>query len=133
MVERLGLTETERMLEYRAMSWASPQVISLGPTLQTGASLVFARKFSQSRFFNWIREYRITISTAVPTVNNMLLDRPVPITADDVPSLKFITSSAALLSVEKQLEFEHRYRIPIVQMCGMTEAGVMGGNPPAAS
>lgn len=131
-VERLGLTEAERMLEYRAMSWESPQVLSLGPTLQTGAGLVIAPEFSHRKFFEWIREYRITMAAGVPTVISMLLDRPVPVTAEDVPTLKFITSSAAPLPVEKQIEFERRYRIPIVQMCGMTEAGFMGGNPPAA-
>lgn len=130
--ERLGLTAADRMLEYRAMSWASPQVLSLGATLQTCAGLVFAPKFSRSRFFDWIREYRITIAAGVPTVINMLLERPVPVTGDDLPTLKFIMSSAAPLPAEKQVAFERCYRIPIVQMCGMTEAGFMGGNPPAA-
>jgi acyl-coenzyme A synthetase/AMP-(fatty) acid ligase len=62
----------------------------------------------------------------------MLLDRPLDVRHQQVPTLKFITSSSAPLSVERQREFERRYGIPIVQMCGMTEAGVMGGNPPAA-
>jgi acyl-coenzyme A synthetase/AMP-(fatty) acid ligase len=130
--ERLGLGPGDRLLEYRALSWASAQVVSLGPTLQTGTTLVLARKLSRSRFFDWIREQRVTIAAGVPPVINMLLDRPVPVTADDVPTLKFITSSAAPLPADRQLAFERRYRIPVIQMCGMTEAGLMGGNPPAA-
>jgi acyl-coenzyme A synthetase/AMP-(fatty) acid ligase len=132
MVERLRLTEADRILECRALSWASPQVLSLGPTLQTGARLVLAPRFSQRRFFDWIRDHGVTVAAGVPTALTMLLDRPVPVIGDELPTLRFITSSAAPLPAERQLEFERRYRIPIVQGCGMTEAGFMGGNPPDA-
>lgn len=132
LVERLGLTEADRLLEYRSLSWASPQVLSLGPTLQAGARLVLAPKFSRRRFFDWIREHRVTISAGVPTVLHILLDQAAPVTGDSVPTLRFITSSAAPLSVEKQVEFERRYRIPIVQGCGMTEAGFVAITPPGA-
>lgn len=130
--ERFGVTAGERVLECRSMAWASPQLLSIGGPLQTGATLVLARKFSHRHFFDWIRDHRITIAVGVPTVINMLLDRPVAVTAADVPSLKFITSSAAPLDPDRQREFEQRYGIPIVQGCGMTEAGWMAGNPPSA-
>jgi long-subunit acyl-CoA synthetase (AMP-forming) len=48
----------------------------------------------------------------------------------DVDSLKYITSSSAPLSIEKQRAFERIYEIPINQMAGMSEAGWMIGNPP---
>jgi len=129
MADRLGLTEADRMLDYRALSWASPQVMSFGPTLLAGAGYVLAPHFSHHRFFGWIRDHEVTVSIGVPTVLNMLIDRPLPVRASDVPTLRFMTSSSAPLAVERQREFEHRYGIPVVQMCGMTEAGVMGGNP----
>ncbi|HEV8311334.1 MAG TPA: AMP-binding protein [Methylomirabilota bacterium] len=132
LVERLGLTEDDRLLEYRALSWASPQVLSVGPSLQAGAGLVLAPRFSRRRFFDWIREYGVTVAAGVPTVFAVLLAEPVAVTAADLPSLRFMTSSSAPLPVETQLAFERRYGIPIVQGCGMTEAGFMGGNPPGA-
>jgi len=132
IVERLGLGDADRLLEYRALSWASPQVLTLGPSLQAGAGLVLAPRFSRRRLFTWIREHGVTVAAGVPAVIEMLLAEPVPETADDVPALRFMTSSAAPLPVETQLEFERRYRIPIVQGCGMTEAGFMGLNPPHA-
>ncbi len=132
LVQRLGITEADRLLEYRALSWASPQVLSLGPTLQAGARLVLAPRFSRTRFFDWIREHGITIAAGVPAVFEMLLDRPATITRADLPTLRFITSSAAPLPAERQREFERRYGLPIVQGCGMTEAGFMGMNPPDA-
>lgn len=130
--ERFGVAAGERVLECRSLAWASPQLLSIGGPLQTAATVVLARKFSHRHFFDWIRDHRVTIAVGVPTVINMLLDRPLGVTAADVPSLKFITSSAAPLDPDRQREFERVYRIPIVQGCGMTEAGWMAGNPPSA-
>ncbi len=104
-IERLALGEADTILDYRHFSWSSPQILSVGPTLLTGATLVLARKFSQARFFDWLR--------------------------DDLPALRFMTSSTAPLSVEKHLEFEKTYGIPIVQLAGGTETGFMCGNSPS--
>jgi acyl-coenzyme A synthetase/AMP-(fatty) acid ligase len=128
--ERLALTEADVILDYRHFSWSSPQILSIGPTLQTGATLVLARRFSQARFFDWLREYGVTVAVGIPTVINMLLARPVELTRAAVPRLRFMTSSTAPLSVEKHLEFEKTYGIPIVQLAGGTETGFMCGNHP---
>ncbi len=128
--ERFGFTAGDRVLEYRSLAWASPQLLGLGATLHAGATLILARKFSHRRFFDWIADHRVTIAAGIPTVVTMLLDRPVSPVA--VPTLKFLTSSAAPLAAERERDFEARYGVPIVQGCGMTEAGFMAGNPPAA-
>lgn len=129
---RFDLRESDRVLEYRSLAWASPQLLSLGGTLQAGSTLVLARRFSHHQIFDWVRDHAVSIAVGVPTVINMLLDRPVPLTAADLPGLRFITSSSAPLAAERQLEFEERYGVPIVQGGGMTEAGWMAGNPPSA-
>ncbi len=132
VVDRLEITADDRVLEYRAYSWESPQLLSIGTTHHTGATLVLARKFSQSHFFEWLQRYQVTVSAGVPTVISMLLARPVPIRRENLPALRFITSSTAPLPREKHEEFERRYGIPIVQACGMSEAGFMAGNSPRA-
>lgn len=129
-VERLGITEADRILDYRHFSWSSPQILSIGPSIQAGATLVFAKRFSQSHFFDWIKAHNVTIAVGIPTAISMLLNRPIPARKEDLPSLRFMTSSTAPLSMEKQKEFEERYGIPIVQMAGSTETGFMAGNPP---
>jgi long-chain acyl-CoA synthetase len=129
-VDRLELTEADTILDYRHFSWSSPQILSIGPTLVTGATLVLARKFSQARFFDWVREYGVTVAVGIPTVINMLLSRPVTVTGADLPKLRFMTSSTAPLSVERHVEFEKTYSIPIVQLAGGTETGFMCGNHP---
>jgi acyl-coenzyme A synthetase/AMP-(fatty) acid ligase len=131
--QRFGIARGDRVLEYRSLAWASPQLLSLGATLHAGAVVVLGRRFSQHRFFDWIREHGITIAVGVPTVIHMLLERPREVTAASLPSLRFITSSSAPLTVDRQRDFERRYGIPVVQGCGMTEAGFMAGNPPGAS
>jgi long-chain acyl-CoA synthetase len=130
VVQKLGLTRDDRVLEYRAYSWASTQLLTILSTVRVGATLILARKFSRSKFPEWLRKYDVTISSGVPTVLNILVDDPVELKREDVPALKYVTSSSAPLSVAKQLEFERIYGIPIQQMGGMTEAGWMIGNPP---
>jgi acyl-coenzyme A synthetase/AMP-(fatty) acid ligase len=129
-VDRLELTESDTILDYRHFSWSSPQILSIGPALLTGATLVLARKFSQARFFDWLGEYGVTVAVGIPTVINMLLARPVAMTRADLPKLRFMTSSTAPLSVDKHVEFERTYGIPIVQLAGGTETGFMCGNEP---
>jgi len=130
-VERLRITEADTILDYRHFSWSSPQILSIGPTLLTGATLVLARKFSQARFFDWVRDHGVTVAVGIPTVINMLLSRPLGVTKADLPKLRFMTSSTAPLSVDKHVEFERTYGIPIVQLAGGTETGFMCGNDPA--
>jgi acyl-coenzyme A synthetase/AMP-(fatty) acid ligase len=129
--DRLELGEADTILDYRHFSWSSPQILSIGPTMLTGATLVLARKFSQARFFDWLRDYGVTVAVGIPTVINMLLARPVAVTKADLPKLRFMTSSTAPLSLEKHVEFEKTYGIPIVQLAGGTETGFMCGNHPA--
>ena len=55
-LEFLGLTEDDRTLEYRSFGWNSAQVLSLLPFLQKGLTMHIAKRFSHSRFFEWIRD-----------------------------------------------------------------------------
>ena len=131
-IDRLGITERDTILDYRHFSWSSPEILSIGPALLTGATLVLARRFSQGRFFAWLRDHDVTVAVGIPTVINMLLSRPAAVTKADLPKLRFMTSSTAPLSVDKHLEFERTYGIPIVQLAGGTETGFMCGNDPDA-
>src|SRR5262249_53366937 len=56
-LEFLGLTEDDRTLEYRSFGWNSAQVLSLMPFLEKGLTMHVAKRFSHSRFFEWIRRH----------------------------------------------------------------------------
>jgi acyl-coenzyme A synthetase/AMP-(fatty) acid ligase len=127
-LDMLGLTENDRTLEYRSFGWNSAQVLSLMPFLQTGLTLHIAKRFSHSRFFEWIKQYGLTFSAGVPTVVNMLLNKPLGYTAADIPTLRLMTCSTAPLSPEQWTRFETTYGLTLLQLYGMSEAGWICGN-----
>lgn len=132
VIDGFRLTEHDTMLEYRALTWCSPQVLSVTSMLQLGGSFVLAKRFSGSHFFDWIRKYGVTVSAGVPTAITMLLERPHPVTKADLPTLRYMTTSTSPIAPETFEAFQKRYAIPLVQGCGMSEAGFMFSNDPLA-
>jgi long-chain acyl-CoA synthetase len=128
ILECLGLSADDRILEYRSFGWNSAQVLSLMPFLEKGLTLHIARRFSHTRFFEWIARYGITFAAGVPTVINMLLSKPLDYRAQDVPTLRSMSCSSAPLTLEQWQRFERMYGIKLLQMYGMSEAGWLCGN-----
>jgi acyl-CoA synthetase (AMP-forming)/AMP-acid ligase II len=122
IAETLTLRADDRMLEFRSLNWVSAQELGGLAPLFRGATLLLARKFSQSHYFEWLRDYRATIGVCNPTGIAMLVNRPVPIKAADLPGLRFVTSSSAALTAEHWRAFEAMYGIPIAQGYGSSEA-----------
>lgn len=127
-IDFLGLTSDDKTLEYRSFGWNSAQVLSLMPWIELGLSMYIAKRFSRSRFFNWIQDHDLTFSAGVPTVINMLLNEPTGIKATDIPSLRLMTCSTAPLSPEQWKRFEEMYGVTLLQLYGMSEAGWICGN-----
>src|SRR5260370_27051011 len=98
------------------------------PFLEKGLTMHIAKRFSHSRFFEWIRDRGITFSAGVPTVLNMLLHKPLGYTAKDVPTLRLMSCSTAPLTAQQWLQFEEMYGVKLLQMYGMSEAGWVCGN-----
>lgn len=128
--ERWSITPDDRILEFRSFSWASAHMLSLNPALLTGAALIFARHFSRSRFLEWVTEYKPTIIVAVPTVVNMLLESPPENAATAFDGVRFVSCSTAPLMPEQHRRFEDTYGVPLVQLYGMSEGGVVCANYP---
>ena len=119
----LGLKPGDRVLDCRSYSWLSAQHMSLGAPLVAGASTFMAKHFSQSRYFDWLRDYRIDIGFVVPTIVNMLINRPQAVKGSDLPRLRFLTSSSAPLLEEQWRKFEAMYGIRLAQSAGSSEGG----------
>jgi acyl-coenzyme A synthetase/AMP-(fatty) acid ligase len=124
----IGLQQNDRMLDCRSYTWLSAQNMSLGGPLTRGATVHMAGHFSRSRYFDWVRKYRIDIAICVPTMINMFLNEPVDIKGEDVPHLRFMTSSSAPLLVEPWKHFEDMYGITLCQSYGCSEGGLMCGH-----
>jgi acyl-coenzyme A synthetase/AMP-(fatty) acid ligase len=125
-LEFLGLTAEDRTLEYRSFGWNSAQVLSLMPFLEKGLTMHIARRFSRSRFFDWISRYGITFAAGVPTVLNMLLHEPPA--HGTLPTLRLMSCSSAPLAAQQWRQFEDMYGVKLLQMYGMSEAGWVCGN-----
>jgi acyl-coenzyme A synthetase/AMP-(fatty) acid ligase len=94
--------------------------------LQKGLTLHIARRFSHSRFFDWIRDNGITFAAGVPTVLNMLLNKPVE--AKPTPTLRLMSCSTAPLTAQQWTQFEEMYGAKLLQLYGMSETGWVCGN-----
>jgi acyl-coenzyme A synthetase/AMP-(fatty) acid ligase len=127
-VDFTGLGPDDRLLEYRTFSWLSPQIVTFMPFVTLGLSVFMAEGFSRTRFFDWVREHKITVAAGVPTVINMLLDRPVDVKRAEIASLRLMTASSAPLAPERWRQFEERYGVPIAQFYGASEGGWLCGN-----
>ena len=128
IADAFGVTSDDRILDYRSMNWMSAQVLSaLGPVAK-GATLLLARRFSVSKFFDWVNDNRATIAAGNPTIINMLVNREAGRGHGAAPSLRFLTSSSAPLLVSEWRRFEATFGIPVCQGYGASEVGWIAGS-----
>lgn len=127
-IDFTGMTAADRLLEYRTFSWLSPQIVTFMPFVQLGLSVFMADGFSRSRFFDWVRDHRISVAAGVPTVINMLLDDPVEAAPEHTRTLRLMTASSAPLAPDSWRRFESRYGIRLLQFYGASEGGWLCGN-----
>ena len=121
--EGFGITADDRVYDFRSFNWASAQLLGALVPVNRGATLVMAQKFSASRFFQHVRDHGVTVAAGNPTTVNILLNAEEKAHRDNVPTLRFITSSSAPLTLEEWRRFEQKFGIPIAQGYGSSETG----------
>jgi acyl-coenzyme A synthetase/AMP-(fatty) acid ligase len=124
-----GITAEDRLYDFRPFSWASAQLLGALAVVNRGATLILAEKFSASRFFPHLRDHGVTIATGNPTTINILLNSEDNAHHDNLPALRFITSSSAPLLFEDWKRFEQKFGIPIAQGCGASEVSWIAAIP----
>jgi acyl-CoA synthetase (AMP-forming)/AMP-acid ligase II len=139
--EGFGITAADRVYDFRSFNWASAQLLGALVPVNVGATLVMAQRFSASRFFKDLRDHRVTVAAGNPTTLNILLNTPPPFPPpktgegregahrDNLPHLRFLTSSSAPLTPEEWRRFEQRFGIPIAQGYGSSETGWIAAIP----
>jgi acyl-CoA synthetase (AMP-forming)/AMP-acid ligase II len=125
VADAVELGEDDRVLDCRSYTWLSAQNMSLGAPLFRGATVWMAKHFSRSRYFDWVKAYRITMGVSVPTILNMFLNEPVPVHGRDLPHLRFLMTSSAPMLPEQWRRFEDTYGILVCQSAGCSEGGLM--------
>lgn len=124
----LELRPGDRMLEYRSLTWYSPQILSLMPFLQLGTTLHLTRQFSRMRFAEWIARHRIDVAAGVPTVLNILLSGPLEALRQGAAGLRVMSSSSAPLAPSTWRRFEAETGIRVINLYGCSEGGWVCGN-----
>ncbi|WP_318503851.1 AMP-binding protein [Bacillus sp. T3] len=96
------------------------QVVAVLSTFLSEGKIVIAPKFSASKFWNVVKEHKVTWVSAVPAVISILLngERPKEIS----PNFRFIRSASSQLPMVNARRFERRFGVPVIQSYGMTEA-----------
>jgi len=105
--------------------------ITLLPTLLSGGCVVLPRRFNANSFWNWVTEYRCTWFALVPTLISHLLQWTDPVrNGADLVQVRFARSSSAPLAPNQHRAFEEKFKLPLIEAMGMTEAGgVIFSNP----
>jgi long-chain acyl-CoA synthetase len=124
-----GIGADDRLYDFRPFSWNSAQTLGALAVLNRGATLVLAEKFSASRFFQHLRDHGVTIATGNPTTINILLNSEQTAHRDNLPTLRFVTSSSAPLLLEEWKRFEQKFGIPVAQGCGASEVSWIAAIP----
>ncbi len=103
-------------------------VVSLYSSLMAGSTLIIARKFSRTHFWEWVEHYQVTWASIVPAIVEILLttDRPAFLPG----SIRFFRTGASSLSAAALNAFEAKFGIPLIETYGLSEAASEAvGNP----
>jgi amino acid adenylation domain-containing protein len=127
----LALGSRDRLLNVLPLFHAHGLISGLLTALAAGSSVISAPGFEPGSFFGWLREFRPTWYTAVPTIHQALLSRSGhPKQGMQRSSLRLVRSASASLSPDTLAELESLFGVPVIETYGMTEtASQIAANP----
>lgn len=119
----LNLVASDRALNIMPLFHIHGIIASLLSSLVSGGSIVCVPDFNATEFFQWVKTFKPTWYTAVPTMHQSILDR-----ADkcyeivESCQLRFIRSSSSALPSSVLMALESTFKVPVIEAYGMTEA-----------
>ena len=117
----LGLTPADRCLNLMPLFHVHGLIGCLLATLYSGGTLVSTPGFQPDRIAAWLRDLTPTWYSAVPAIHHALL-RASRQDEDIRHHLRFIRSCSAPLPPSLLSDLEERFRVPVIEAYGMTEA-----------
>lgn len=128
-----GFSAQDRALSLLPLYHLNALVTTYLPMLLCGGSIVVARRFSVTRVWPSVAQYRCTWFAAVPSIVAQLVDREASLSLEvrkQIASMRFVRCSSAPLAPFLHHEFETRFHVLLVEGMGMTEAGEVLQTPP---
>ena len=102
------------------------QVVTAFAPLASGSHVVMPRKFSLSKFWPTLREFKCTWFSTVPTITKYLLDDVHAFGGEqqlkDSCTLRFARSASSAMPASMLLDFEETFGVPMLESMGLTEA-----------
>jgi len=117
----LGLTTADRCLNLMPLFHVHGLIGCLLATLYSGGTVITAPGFQPDRVAAWLRDLSPTWYSAVPAIHHALL-RVSRQEEGMRHRLRFIRSCSAPLPPSLLSELEERFRVPVIEAYGMTEA-----------
>jgi crotonobetaine/carnitine-CoA ligase len=114
-----GLTRNDRHIIPLPLHHAAAQCHAMTPSLVAGTSIVIVERFSASRFLERAAHYGATRAALFGAPLRMLLRHhaQIPVPANPLQLITF----AQNLTAEEMDAWEAKFRIPLIQLWGMTE------------
>ena len=126
-IEAMGTTSEDTLFSCLPLFHSNAQVISAYPALIAGARVVFAERFSGSRFWQQVISAEATSFTSIGAMIYFLWNQP---TSELDRSHRVATVLASPAPKDIYEAFEERFGIRFVEGYGLTETGVVTYMPP---
>lgn len=129
VAEFMGLTEQDCCLNALPLFHTHGLVSGVLLPLAAGGSCVYISEFQAETFVAYLHQYDPTWYPASPTIHRIILEqiKKTP-TFHKNPSLRFVRSASAPLSLTLISELENILRVPLIEAYGMTEVYI-SSNP----
>ena len=120
VVQSHKLTEEDCVYIVLPFYHINAQNIALMSALISGGSIVVQKHFSAHKFWPVVENQDVTWVSAAPAIILILLN--TEINPKNLRKLRFIRSTSAPLAIAAMNQFEERFKVPILNSYGMTEA-----------
>ncbi len=133
ITEWLSYTEQDRLLTIMPLFHMNAVSVTTMTPLYAGGSSVVSPKFSASKFWQIISDYRITSFGSVATMLSMLLQKyPQGVPEGlETAQLRFAMCGSAPVPAEVMKKFEETFNCPVIEGYGLSESTCRSTfNPP---
>ncbi len=121
---RFHLLETDRLLGILPLCHLYGLLVVLAGALRAGASITLMRQFDADKAALLLKERRITVLSAVPTMHQFIL-LSLDKLGISLPDLRLITTGGAAISLELLKQVEETFSVPVLEGYALTETSVI--------